>query len=230
MSKKSAKKGFLLIEMLVAVGIFTVVMLISITAVLSILDVNKKNQSMKSVINNLNLAINGIAKNLTVSKGYYCGIATDPYPHGASPNDYIGDNADCPTLNGVNSEPGDAITMTSNKDEDGDGLPDIIRYRLHVDQDGLGRIERSINDDSEDSFVAVTSPEVDVESLKFYVFNTSPLMINKLNGEADPDSETVQPRVVMVVRGYAGVKEITRTQFNIQTTVSQRALDVVYTD
>ncbi|MFO0718473.1 MAG: type II secretion system protein [Candidatus Paceibacterota bacterium] len=228
MIKRNKKNGFLLIEMLVAVSIFTIVMLISITAVLSILDVNKKNQSMKSVINNLNLVINGMAKNMTVSKGYFCGIADSLYPNGNNPGDYIGENADCNQNAGQNTDPGKEITMLSNKDLDGDGnVNDVIRYRFVNDPEtNIGRVERSINSTEDDSFVSITSPEVDIESLSFYVFDTEPLIVDKQTGFADGD--TRQPRVVMVVRGYAGVKESTKTQFNIQTTITQRSLDIVY--
>lgn len=228
MRKKSKKNGFLLIEMLVAVSIFTIVMLISITAVLSILDVNKKNQSMKSVINNLNLVINGMAKNITVSKGYFCGLADGLYPNGNNPNDYIGANADCNENAEQNTDPGKEITMLSNKDVDGDGdVNDVIRYRFVNDPEtDIGRVERSINGDEDGPFVSITSPEVDIESLEFYVFDTAPLVVDKQTGFAS--GNTRQPRVVMVVRGYAGIKESTKTQFNIQTTITQRPLDVVY--
>jgi type II secretory pathway pseudopilin PulG len=210
---KSKKEGFLLIEMLVAVFIFTIVMLLSVTAVLSILDANRKNQSMKSVINNLNLVINGMAKNIAVSTSYYCGDFENN-PSALDCND---------------GQSSDVISFVFNKDLNGNGNLDRIKYRLGTyegegSSGSIGNVERSIDGGD---FIPITSPEVDIQSLKFYVFGTSPLIINTGDGSSLQD-DTEQPRVVIVVKGYAGKKENTSTQFNLQTTVSQRSLDVLY--
>ncbi len=220
MKQTSNKKGFLLIEMLVAVFIFTIVMLLSITAVLAILDANRKNQSMKSVINNLNLVVNSMAKNIAVSKFYYC----DDDPGLNYPTGY--DGGDCPHEEGLPPEPGETITFYFQDPKEG-GLPHVIKYSIgeYTDSGGqkiAGNVTRSIDDDAP---VPITSPDVNITSLQFYIFGTEPLRVDA-GGVADGD--TVQPRVVMVVRGYAGIKENTRTQFNIQTSVSQRGLDVIY--
>ena len=63
------------------------------------------------------------------------------------------------------------------------------------------------------SYTAITALEVVVEDLKFYVTGTSA-------------TDVLQPRVIIVVVGYAGVQEKIRTDFNIQTSVSQRQLDI----
>ena len=44
------KKGFTLIELMVSITIFSIVMLISVGALLSIIDANRKDQSLKSVM------------------------------------------------------------------------------------------------------------------------------------------------------------------------------------
>jgi prepilin-type N-terminal cleavage/methylation domain-containing protein len=53
----SFKKGFTLIEMIVSLGIFTIVALISIGALVRITDANKKSITLKTTINNLNFAL-----------------------------------------------------------------------------------------------------------------------------------------------------------------------------
>lgn len=59
----------------------------------------------------------------------------------------------------------------------------------------------------------LTSPEITITRLVFYVFNASP-------------TDTGQPRVVMVVSGVTGDKVSTQSSFNLQTTMSQRKLDI----
>src|SRR5690349_7501493 len=110
------KKGFLLIEMLVAIFVFSIVMFMSIGAVLTLVDANKKNQSTKSIINNMTLVINGIAKSLVISDKFYCGDAPGSYP-GNDPADFTGEFADCPNT----ETPSNSITFRSSEDRNNDG-------------------------------------------------------------------------------------------------------------
>ncbi|MEK7596586.1 MAG: hypothetical protein AAB450_00505, partial [Patescibacteria group bacterium] len=49
--------------------------------------------------------------------------------------------------------------------------------------------------------------------VKFYVIGTQP-----------SPADTKQPKVVITIRGYAGAGN-TKSDFNIQTTISQRSID-----
>ena len=198
--------GFTLIEMLVAVFLFTIVMLVSMTSVLALIDANKKNQSTLSIVNNLTLVVNSIVKSIAVSKGYYCGNAAATYDGTAG--------LDCATT------PGESITFLTPANSGG-GISQIVRYKFVVGASGApGRIERAIN--STTDFIPITSPEIDVKSLKFYVYDTIRLVYSCTT------CDLKQPRVVMMVQGIAGTKDNTKTQFNIQTTVSQRKLDATF--
>jgi hypothetical protein len=66
--------------------------------------------------------------------------------------------------------------------------------------------------------VPITATEVDIDSVKFYVTGTATT--------GDP-SGVAQPRVLLIVRGKAGLeKEETTTTFNIQASATQRVLDL----
>jgi len=58
------KGGFTLIEMMVSVALFAIVVMISMTAILSVVDSNKRAQAMKSVMNNLNFALETMTRSL----------------------------------------------------------------------------------------------------------------------------------------------------------------------
>lgn len=189
--------------MLVAVFLFTIVMLVSMTSVLALIDTNKKNQSTISVVNNLTLVVNSIVKSIAVSKGYFCGNAAASYDGTTGSNCASGD-------------PSIAFLTPANS---GGGSSQIVRYKLVGT--APGRIERAIN--STTDFIPITSPEIDVKSLKFYVYDTAPLVYGCTTA-----CDLKQPRVVMMVQGIAGTKNNTKTQFNIQTTVSQRKLDATF--
>lgn len=57
--------------------------------------------------------------------------------------------------------------------------------------------------------LAISAPEIVIENLKFYVQGAS------LGSQA-------QPRVTIVIQGYAGATAKIKTPFNLQTTLSQR--------
>ena len=83
---------------------------------------------------------------------------------------------------------------------------DQVVYRV-IDK----TLEKSAN--SGQDFVAITAPEVSIDDFFFYV-----------DGNALNDNR--QPRVVMILHGSAGNKAKTKTEFNLQTMVSQRILDI----
>jgi len=79
-TKASRVRGFTLVEMIVAVGLFAVVMLISVGALMSLVTANRKAQSLQSVINNLNITLDGIVRSVRQGSVYICGgkDTTDP--------------------------------------------------------------------------------------------------------------------------------------------------------
>lgn len=67
------KKGFTLIELMVAVSIFIIVMTISMGSIISVFDANRKSRSLKTVLNNLNLTVESMSKEMRFGKNYHCG-------------------------------------------------------------------------------------------------------------------------------------------------------------
>ncbi len=217
------KKGFLLIEILVAVFIFTIVMLVSLASVIALLDANRKNQAIKSVVNNLNLMVNSMVKSIFVGDKYFCGVNDSGSGNGSgngSSYNYTGGSiaSDCDTI------PKNALTFRFTKDavNPPEGL-DVYRFK-YVETNPVnqtGSIFRSI--DSTTNYIAITAPEVKITYFRVYVYGTAPLFLNTAN-----QRDVEQPRVTIIIRGYAGEKSTIRSQFNIQTTISQRDQDKSY--
>ena len=63
-------RGFTLIELMVAVAIFTIVMMVSMGAVFSVVSANRKSQSLNVVINNLNFAFESMIRDLRTGTDY----------------------------------------------------------------------------------------------------------------------------------------------------------------
>jgi prepilin-type N-terminal cleavage/methylation domain-containing protein len=72
----SARAGFTLVELLIAVSLFVVIVTVSIGAIVSIFDANRKAQSSKTVVDNLNLSIENMARTIRFGGDYYCGISS----------------------------------------------------------------------------------------------------------------------------------------------------------
>lgn len=71
-SQKREGRGFTLIEMIVSVAIFATVVLIAVGALLSIIDVNRKANELRVVMENLNFAIESIARDVRTGTDYGC--------------------------------------------------------------------------------------------------------------------------------------------------------------
>ncbi|OHB03188.1 MAG: hypothetical protein A2920_02340 [Candidatus Zambryskibacteria bacterium RIFCSPLOWO2_01_FULL_43_17] len=175
--------GVTLIEPLVSIAVFSVIMAISLGSVLSILDAGRKANSLRSVMTNLNFALEILSREIKFGTNYYCGTNT------ASPHTLTNDCAGGAT----------SITFTSST-----GVDTI--YRLQNNQ-----IQKST--DHGVSYSGITSPDIIVQDLKFYVFGSTA-------------GNTFQPRAFITTRGYAGVKPTAQSKFFIQTSASQRILDI----
>ena len=147
------------------------------------MDAGRKSKSLKSVMTNLNFALEVMSRDIKFGKTYYCGITgMNPPP----PQNCTGLTA-----------PSNSVTFVTSNDVH-------TIYRLNNNQ-----IEKSI--DRGTTYIGVTAPEIIIQDLRFYVFGTG------TNG--------LQPRVLVLIRGYVGPKPTSQSTFILQTTVSQRVLD-----
>lgn len=172
------KKGFTLIELMTALSIFIIVMTISMGSILGAFDANRKSRSLKSVMNNLNLAVESMSREMRYGQTYHCGSGDVTLPQ------------NCP-------EGGTLVSFLSSEAEQ-------ITYRLN----GTA-LERRVG---EGDYVAVTAPEVVIDDLTFYVLGTDP-------------EDTLQPKILIKIESHAGSGR-GRSDFTLQTMVSQRPLDI----
>lgn len=70
---KTWVSGFTLVEMIVAIGLFSVIASMSIGAVLTIFDANKRSENSKTVVDNLNLTIEDMTRTIRFGQDYDCG-------------------------------------------------------------------------------------------------------------------------------------------------------------
>lgn len=67
-------KGFSLVEIMVSVSIFAIIMVISSSSVLSVFDANRKSQSLRAVMDNLNLTMEAFTRAIRFGTTYHCDV------------------------------------------------------------------------------------------------------------------------------------------------------------
>lgn len=195
------KPGFTLIEMMVAVAIFAIVMMIGVGALLSLSGANRRAQAINSVMQNLNAAIESMSRSIRVGTVYHC-------QSGAVPD--VPSVLATPSSDGAcGSSGGQLIAFEPS----GGSLADVNDQGVYRVNTATKQLERS--KDSGATWVALTAPEVSIDSFTVYLLGAVP----KSSGD------TTQPRVLMTINGSAPVPG-GETRFTIQASVTQRIIDI----
>ncbi len=196
-------RGFTLIEMLVAVALFSSVMVIALGSLLAISTSDRKAQSLKTVINNLNFSIDSMARSIRTGTSWNCSGSSAPNCNGGNAIDFIAANGQ------------------------------HVYYKLETSsgttcgQTGtIGCLVKATN--SSGPWLPLTSPEVVIDSAAspyiFYVVgatpsdNTQPKLVITLNG------------YVKVTGGASAATQCNTganqcSVFHLQTAVTQRIYD-----
>jgi len=187
MQFSNVKRGFTLIELLVSIALFSIIILISIGTLLSLVDANRQAQSLTSISNNLNFALDTMARSISTGYDYYCGSGT--VGNGWS----SGSTRDC-----LANEASQWLRFTNDDGE-------TVTY--YAQSSALWRIK-------DGNTQRLTAPEITVNAVGFYVTGTA------------RGGDTVQPTVTIMIQATAGSDASTDSTFNVETTVTQRILDL----
>lgn len=77
MNTPSHKQGFTLIEMVVSIGLFTIVLFIATSAFLNVVNADRKSRAVRVAADNLNLALEDMQRRIRTGSYYYCGTGGD---------------------------------------------------------------------------------------------------------------------------------------------------------
>ncbi|TSC69169.1 MAG: hypothetical protein G01um101456_313 [Parcubacteria group bacterium Gr01-1014_56] len=191
------KRGFTLIEIMVSVAIFSVVMVIALGALLSISAAERKAETLKSVMTNLNFALEGMSRTIRTGLNYHCDTSN------ISGGTLV--PQDCPNA----SAGSNYFVVQSN---DGTFVAYCLAgnsvWRLRVSDANLLRTSCSATD----GFLPITASEVLISNLTFYVLGA-------------PVADNIQPKVIFTLNGYVNVSSTASSTFNLQTSVTQRIYD-----
>ena len=180
---------------MVSVAIFAIVMVIALGSLLAMSESDRKAQTLKSVINNLNFSLESMSRSIRYGSSYHCDSSQTP----------LSATRDCTAAPATSFAylPANAAAVTV--------------YKLETSNTALcgqpaarvGCITRSVDGGS--TYSAITSPEVYINTLNFYVTGAQ--------------SVGVQPKVTILLSGVVTVTATQTSNFNLQTSVTQRLYD-----
>lgn len=141
------KRGFTLIELLVSVAIFSVVVVIALGALLAMAEADRKAQTLKTIVNNLNFSLESMSRTIRTGYDYHCAASN---------------GQDC--VNG-----GSSLYFTG-----ADGRAYVYVFENSSGSAcnqaaPVGCILRSV---ASSGLIPLTSPEVIIEDMKFYVLGS----------------------------------------------------------
>lgn len=203
---RSPKSGFTLIEVMVAVGLFTVVMVIGIGSVLNVNTTYGKTQKMRSLIDNMGFVMEDMTRTIRTGSVYMCGTpnnitVSNGTISGPVPGSPLSP-ADCPTQTYY-------YTLTIEPVGGDPNTSDNQIVYVFTTINGVGKIFKSTNGGA--SYIPLTPDEVDIDLGRsgFIVTGSDPL-------------DTEQARVRINIEGEVKYRDDV-TAFALQTTVSSRA-------
>jgi type II secretory pathway pseudopilin PulG len=188
-----AKEGFSLVEMIVAIGLFTAVSAALVGSILVIMDANRRARATEVVFNNINFVLEDMTRRARTGTDYHCQVSGPPSS--------VETDQDCLLPSG-----GKLFAFEKHNGVQGDEDDQVVYwFDAHPSVAGALQLKKSSEGGANSS--PVTPAEVIIEKGSFYS-----------KGVEDPD---FQPMVVVVLSGY--VKEGNgQTYFDLQTTITQR--------
>lgn len=197
-------QGFSLIEVLVSLSIFTVVMTISIGALMVVINANSKAQNTQAVMTNISYALDSITREIRTGTDYYCGSVASLPVSGVSV-------ANCPAGGVALSFNEGGQSLTDNTPNDSRRI--ALRLADGTIQRRLGNGDGDSDTNEAEDWMPLTSTNVRIDTFEVVVTGT-----DKGEGEA--------PSVTLYLSGTAGPDDGTESDFNIQTTVVQQLFDI----
>jgi len=191
-------QGFSLIELLVSMALFTVVLIIGVGALMVLINANAKAQNIQESVSNIQFALDSMAREIRTGNGYYCTTGTD---------EASGDHTQVKDCNKGRYlsivEGGKSLTQGNNNRR--------IAYRYNATAKA---VERKIGNGG---WIRLTDPGVTITEMHFNVANSA---------GRDDLGNTLQPNATIYISGQITGIDDTSTDFTIQTTVTQRTLDL----
>ena len=200
MKKINLKKGFTLIEMIVSLGIFTVVALIAVGALLKVMDANRKAVNLKTAINNMNFTIESMSREMRMGNDFYL----NNNPDEEVKKDYT------KSPSSINPSTSWLLAFRSSIISTNDGKCNLI-YAYRYTGTKLQKAQQTKCSDKikSENFQDIIAPEIK-------------LTLASIGLDKSPD---IPDKVYFTFEGSTGLKVKDKTEFRVQSNITQRVMD-----
>ena len=195
---KKISGGYTIIETMIAISVFLVVIMSGMAALLNANLVHQKSQNMRSIMDNLSFIMEDMGRNLRTGYSYHCIVAGDTLP-----TDKVSAPKSCASGWGIAFEFADG----------GDPKDDNDQWVYYINS---GKIFKSTQGPANlSNFFELTPEEVIIDPVSgFSVIGAESVLTN-----------SEQPLATIRLIGKITYKGVD-TPFSLQTSVSQRAIDI----
>lgn len=202
--KTNSRRGFTLIELIVSVGLFTVVVTIAMTAYLRLISIDRKTRALNDVVTNLSFVVDSMERSIRTGTDY---DASDSmglnFPYGG----------------------GGANKFSYRNDQ-----IKIVTYILVSTSGGQQAIGQCVGVVSTacngNNAVIITDPRIDITSMVFYVDGVS----TQTGGNSwylSPGGDGKQPIVFFTIKGSIKPDPTSpAATFTIESAATERLLEI----
>jgi len=201
--RKPSGSGFIIIETMMAVSLFIVIIMYGMTSLLNANLISQKSQNMRSIMDNLSFIVEDISKNLRTGYSYYC-ITESGMPPNVSTKK---SGASCW---GIAFEPANGDLANQN-----DQWVYYIGPDTSLPGNPLAIWRSTLGPYVSSSFIKLTPDEITIDPGSSFA----------VLGAESPPGDQQQPLVGIKLFGKITFKTTT-SPFSLQTSVSQRLIDV----
>jgi prepilin-type N-terminal cleavage/methylation domain-containing protein len=184
--QKHNNRGYTLLEIMVSVGLFTIVMVIAMGAYVTLIGLDRKTRATNDVTSNLSFVVESIARSIRTGTEYMCGggpVGVADCIGGSSTFSFTNDQGSRITYR-LKANPNPPYNNTVGMCDTNPACPDVQATTL-------------------------TDPRIAITTLTFYVKgssvgdNTQPQVLFTLKGTIQPDSDPNSPPITFTIESSA---------------------------
>ncbi len=205
-TNKRSSKGFTLVEIIVALMIFSIVAIVALAALIKIVDANKKAQSTQDAVVGLSFALEAMSRELRTATSIHCeAVSTGAVPN---PTTFVAQSCAPAGKNQL-------IVFRSANLDTASTPPCRIVYAYLFSGSGPYQLSKAVQqtrgNHCADAFISSSFAPITPDSV---VLTDYQLGL----------SSATFPITFVGLSGYSGSREQSKTYFNVQSAVSQRSL------
>ena len=195
-----------MIEVLVALTLFTIVVTMAVGTLLVLIDANVKSQNSQAIMTNLAFTLDSMTRDIRTGFDYECNDS----PTGSTLQLTTGSTVTRDCVSGpVGSNNSNSFAFT----ETGGSLTGVAGGRIGFRLNN-GAIERNISGNNTSQYwQPITATNIKINQLRFVTTGTD-------------RTDNVPPTVTIYISGTAGTQMNASSTFNLQTTITQVPLDI----